>query len=87
MMTMTMDNASRRALATPSERAQYAKVEDYGEGGTMMNVDQDEGMFEDIEPEEQPHTGEQEEEYSGYIDEESYGADNVAEEDEDMMNF
>ncbi|KAI4843112.1 hypothetical protein E4T45_08763, partial [Aureobasidium sp. EXF-8846] len=23
-------------LATPSERAQYAKVEDYGEGGTMM---------------------------------------------------
>jgi hypothetical protein len=78
-------------LATPSERAQYAKVEDYGEGGTMMNADQDEGMFDESEPEEQPHTEEQEEEYSGYVDEESYGTDDEdfddAEEDEDMMNL
>jgi hypothetical protein len=83
---LLLHNAVPR-LATPSERAQYAKVEDYGEGGTMMDVDQDEGLFEDSGP----HTEEQVEEYSGYVDEESYGADDedfdVAEEDEDMMNF
>jgi hypothetical protein len=83
---LLLHNAVPR-LATPSERAQYAKVEDYGEGGTMMDVDQDEGLLEDSGP----HTEEQEEDYSGYVDEESYGADDgdfdVAEEDEDMMNF
>lgn len=76
-------------LATKAERAKYAKVEDYGEGGTMMDVDQDEGMFQDSELEEQLQSEEQEEEYSGYVDDEVYGADefDIGDDDEEMMNF
>lgn len=76
-------------LATKAERAKYAKVEDYGEGGTMMDVEQDEGMFQDSEPEDQLQSEELEEGYSGYVDDEIYGADefDVGEEDEEMMNF
>jgi len=76
-------------LATRAERAKYAKVEDYGEGGTMMDVEQDEGMFQDSEPGEPLQTEEQEEEYSGYVDDEVYGADefDIGGDDEEMMNF
>lgn len=76
-------------LATKAERAKYAKVEDYGEGGTMMDVEEDEGMLQVSEPEEHIQIEEQEEEYSGYVDDDIYGADEFAfgEEDEEMMNF
>jgi hypothetical protein len=78
-------------LATKAERAKYAKVEDYGEGGTMMDTEVDEAMLEDFVSETQPHTEEQEEDFSGYVDEENYGADHedfdVAEDDHEMMNF
>lgn len=83
-------------LATKNERATYAKMEDYGEGGTMMDVEQDDGMLEDYSSDEEPQTEEQEEEFSGYVDEETYGADDdhmadaewdIDEEDEEMMNF
>lgn len=62
-------------LATKDERATYAKVEDYGEGGTLMDVEQDGDMLEDHSSDEEPQTEEQEEEFSGYIDEETYGTD------------
>jgi hypothetical protein len=66
-------------------------VEDYGEGGVMMDTEEDEAMLEDSASETKPHTEEQEEEFSGYVDEENYGADqedfDVAEDDQEMMNF
>jgi hypothetical protein len=78
-------------LATKAERAKYAKVEDYGEGGVMMDTEEDEAMLEDSASETKPHTEEQEEEFSGDVDEENYGADqedfDVAEDDQEMMNF
>ncbi|TIA19681.1 hypothetical protein D6C80_02786 [Aureobasidium pullulans] len=71
-------------LATKAERTTYARKEDYGEGGTMMDADQDEGVVEQ----------EPEEDYSGYVDEESYGARDELmngidqeESDEDLMDF
>ncbi|KAG2168758.1 hypothetical protein JADG_008497 [Aureobasidium aubasidani] len=77
-------NAPIPRLATKAERTTYARKEDYGEGGTMMDADQDEGVVEQ----------EPEEDYSGYVDEESYGArdelmDGIDQEesDEDLMDF
>ncbi|THY25820.1 hypothetical protein D6D01_04857 [Aureobasidium pullulans] len=89
--TRLLLNAPLPRLATKAERTAYARKEDYGEGGTMMDADQDEGMLEEANDEYQ--TEEQEEDYSGYVDEESYGArdeymDDVDqdESDNDMMN-
>jgi hypothetical protein len=57
----------------------------------MMDTEEDEAMLEDSASETKPHTEEQEEEFSGYVDEENYGADqedfDVAEDDQEMMNF
>ncbi|TIA56634.1 hypothetical protein D6C77_06778 [Aureobasidium pullulans] len=82
--TRLLLNAPIPRLATKAERTTYARKEDYGEGGTMMDADQDEGIIEQ----------EPEEEYSGYVDEESYGArdelmDGIDQEesDEDLMDF
>lgn len=92
---LLLRNAAPR-LATGDERATYAQVEDYGEGGTMMDVEQDDGVLEDHSSDEELQTEEQEEEFSGYVDEETYGADDdymadaewdVDEDDEEMMNF
>ncbi len=46
-------------------------------------------MFQDSELEEQLQSEEQEEEYSGYVDDEVYGADefDIGDDDEEMMNF
>ncbi|KAK6000151.1 hypothetical protein QM012_004139 [Aureobasidium pullulans] len=83
-------------LATRDELATYAEVEDYGGGDTMMDVEQDDGILEDHSSDEEPQAEEQEEEFSGYVDEETYGADDdymadaewdIGEDDEDMMNF
>ncbi|KAI5240451.1 hypothetical protein E4T43_06099 [Aureobasidium subglaciale] len=70
-------------LATLTERTNYGRKEDYGEGGTMMDVDHEEDIL-DEEPED--------EEYSGYVEEESYGANEemdafADEDDEEMMDF
>ncbi|KAH0058870.1 hypothetical protein KCU72_g2631, partial [Aureobasidium melanogenum] len=92
---LLLRNATPR-LATKDERATYAKVEDYGEGGTMMDMEQDDGIFGDHSSDEEPQTEEQEEEFSGYVDEETYGADDdymadaewdIDEDDKEMMNF
>ncbi|KAG9520572.1 hypothetical protein KCV07_g4232, partial [Aureobasidium melanogenum] len=92
---LLLRNATPR-LATKDERATYAKVEDYGEGGTMMDVEQDDGSLGGHSSVEEPQTEEQEEEFSGYVDEETYGADDdymadaewdVDEDEEEMMNF
>jgi hypothetical protein len=79
-------------LATKAERAQYAKVEDYGEGGTMMDEAQDEAMLEDSESEKQLQAEEQDQDHSNYVEEENYGymADaefDVDRDDEEMMDF
>ncbi|KAI4723180.1 hypothetical protein E4T48_00448 [Aureobasidium sp. EXF-10727] len=83
-------------LATKEERATYAKVEDYGEGGTMTEAEKDESMLEGSDTEGEHQTEELEEECSGYVDEETYGADDeymadaefgFDEDDEEMMNF
>ncbi|KAG9635978.1 hypothetical protein KCU95_g9574, partial [Aureobasidium melanogenum] len=92
---LLLRNATPR-LATKDERATYAKVEDYGEGGTMMDVEQDDGILGDHSSDDEPQTEEQEEEFSGYVDEETYGADDdymadaewdIDEDDEEMMSF
>ncbi|KAI5203150.1 hypothetical protein E4T39_04286 [Aureobasidium subglaciale] len=68
-------------LATLTERTSYGRKEDYGEGDTMMDVDHDENILEE----------EPEDECSGYVEEESYGADEemdaFADDDEEMMDF
>ncbi|KAI4755810.1 hypothetical protein E4T52_02245 [Aureobasidium sp. EXF-3400] len=79
-------------LATKAERAQYAKLEDYGEGGTMMDEAQDEAMLEDSESENQPQAEDQDQDHSNYVEEENYGymADaefDMDEDDEGMMDF
>ncbi|CAD0114838.1 unnamed protein product [Aureobasidium uvarum] len=83
-------------FATNEERVTYAKVEDYGKGGTMMDAERDESMLEESDTEGELQTEEQEEEYSEYLDEETYGADDeymadaefeIDEDDEEMMNF